>query len=392
MKRVQTAATRRPVAVDLFCGAGGLSLGLQAAGFHVAAGLDSNKHALQTYALNHKSKAIFCDVRTISGKQLLEQASVSHVDLLAGGPSCQGFSTHGKRLADDARNLLYREFMRLVSEIRPSTVLMENVKGLLLSRGGEYRDQVVSGFNKLGYRVVVGVLMAADFGVPQLRERIFFLASRLGSEIPLPQPQFAPPDSLLVRAGQVAEYRTVHDAISDLPAKGSQNHLMPIRYRKTPRNEYQALMRQGSDEIWNHVAKPVSPLARSIIERLNQGQGLRAIPPKDLPARFQIMRRISNGQLRRDCTTLYHRLSEDRPSYTITCYFTNVSAGAFTHPAENRAITPREAARLQSFPDRFRFYGSQIPMQIGNAVPPLLAEAVGRSIYRHIKRHGAEVA
>lgn len=383
---------RRPVAIDLFCGAGGLSYGLERAGFNVALGLDFDKHVVETYRANHDGRLLHADVKEINGKDLLEEAGVPEVDLLAGGPSCQGFSTHGKRLADDPRNFLYQEFMRLVADIQPATVLMENVKGLLIARKGAYKEEVLDSFRSLGYHVSGQVLLAADYGVPQLRERVFFVATKLGSDLVLPSPTHGSPDALPVQAGQLEPHVTLDQAIGDLPQIGDSSRIDPLPYTDSTSCDYQRVMRKGSDKIHNHVSRPLSALARSVVEQLGPGQGLRAIPPERLPPRFQRMRRISTGELRRDCTTLYHRLSPDRPSYTITCNFTNVSAGAFAHPYELRAITAREAARLQSFPDSFRFLGHAIPHQIGNAVPTLLAEAVGRSIFNHLAKYGAAVA
>jgi DNA (cytosine-5)-methyltransferase 1 len=389
--RSDALALGRPVAIDLFSGAGGLSYGLGQAGFDVRLGLDNDKHALATYAENHSGAALLADVREINGRDLMAEAGVSHVDLLAGGPSCQGFSTHGKRLADDPRNFLYKEFMRLVDDIRPSTVLIENVKGMLIAGKGAFRREVEAGFADMGYTVNARVLLAADYGVPQLRERVVFLASRIGDDLSLPAATFGKvPASGELEVG-LRPHRTVDHAFSDLPRIGDDHRLQPSAYRTRPKNDFQKEMRDGGSKVWNHVSRPLSPLARSVIQHLGPGQGLRALPPDKLPERFQKMRRIANGELRRDCTTLYHRLSPEKPSYTITCYFTNVSAGAFTHPYEDRAITAREAARLQSFPDSFKFVGSSIPRQIGNAVPPLLAKAVGTSVLDHLTRHG-EVA
>jgi DNA (cytosine-5)-methyltransferase 1 len=281
--------------------------------------------------------------------------------------------------------------MRIVDEIRPTTVLIENVKGMLISGKGAFRREVEGSFDEMGYHVDARVLLAADFGVPQLRERVFFVASKVGSDLKLPVGRFAKdPTSEQIDSG-ILPHRTVHDALSDLPHIGVHHRAEPSQYLTDPLTDYQKHMRQSSDAIWNHVSRPLSPLALSVIEHLGPGQGLRSLPPEKLPERFNKMRRIANGQLRRDCTTLYHRLSPSRPSYTITCYFTNVSAGAFTHPFENRSITPREAARLQSFPDCYKFVGASIPRQIGNAVPPLLAEAVGAELIEHLALH-AKVA
>ena len=335
--------SRQPTAIDLFCGAGGLSLGLQRAGFNVALGLDFDSHVVDTYRVNHNHVLLEADVRDVNGKDLLAEAGIPEVDLLAGGPSCQGFSTHGKRLADDGRNFLYIEFMRLVTDLRPATVLMENVKGLLIARKGAYHEEVVASFRELGYKVVGQVLLAADYGVPQLRERVFFLATRLGEDLALPDPTHGGPDTLAVQAGQLQPYVTLDEAIGDLPAIGESSRIEPLPYPGPSKCQYQHMMRTGSTAVYNHISRPLSPLAKSVIEQLEPGQGLRSIPPERMPARFHRMRRISTGELRRDCTTLYHRLSPERPSYTITCNFTNVSAGAFAHPYELRAITRREA-------------------------------------------------
>lgn len=383
---------RRPVAVDLFCGAGGLTLGLTRAGFDVRLGLDNDRHALGTYDVNHGGSGLLADVREVNGHDLLAEAGVDEIDLLAGGPSCQGFSTHGKRLADDPRNFLYEEFLRIVEDLRPATVLMENVKGLLIARKGAYRQELTDRLAAMGYRVTAGVLLAANFGVPQLRERVVFLATRVGNDLALPRQTHSATPTVTSTCDALLPHVTVAEAIGDLPLIGDNHRVEPFSYATHAQTAYQAIMRDDSAELWNHLSRPLSPLARSVVTKLGPGQGLRALAPEDLPERFKKMRRISTGELRRDCTTLYHRLAPDRPSYTITCYFTNVSAGAFTHPTEDRAITAREAARLQSFPDSYRFVGASIPRQIGNAVPPLLAEAVGTALLSHLRTHGSAAA
>jgi DNA (cytosine-5)-methyltransferase 1 len=385
--------SRSPVAIDLFSGVGGLSLGLEWAGFDVRLGLDFDHHALKTFTANHRGKGLLADVSEVSGKDLLAEAGVSEVDLLAGGPSCQGFSTHGKRFADDKRNFLYKEFLRLVAEIRPATVLLENVRGMLLSKRGAFRREIEESFRDLGYAIEGKLVLAADYGVPQLRHRVIFLATRL-SDLPIaaPAPSFADAGRLEVDPTIGRPHRTVADAISDLPLWGVDRHDMPVRYAGPAASEYQAETRSAGEVVFNHVTKTPSDLALSIISRVGQGEGLRSIPPEDLPDRFKRMRTISTGALRRDCTTLYYRLAEDRPSYTITCYFTNVSAGAFTHPFADRSISPREAARLQSFPDWFRFLGAYVPRQIGNAVPPLMAAAFGGAIREHLAEHDPSLA
>ena len=251
--------------------------------------------------------------------------------------------------------------------------------------------QVIESFESLGYSVDGQLLHAADYGVTQRRERVIFMASRLGSTIN-PDPTHGPRESVAVQAGHLLPYVTVEEAIGDCPKIAVDSRVEPLPETSRKLTPYQAEIRSGSTQVWNHVSRPVSELAMSIISQVGPGEGLRSIPSENLPERFHKMRRISNGELRHDCTTLYHRLSPAAPSYTITCNFKNVSSGAFTHPFENRAITAREAARLQSFPDTFRFYGSSIPRQIGNAVPPALGRVMGEAVLEHLRAHGRATA
>ena len=366
-----------PTVVDLFCGAGGLSHGFELAGFRVGAAVDADPVAAATYGLQNPTVPLFTDdVRTIKGKQLLRAAG-GYVDLVIGGPSCQGFSTHGKRDAGDPRNYLFKEFVRLVKELEPSWVVMENVKGLLTYDKGRYRDEIHASFKKIGYRIESRVLRAVDFGVPQFRERLFFIATRTDLPIHFPTPTHCSPDLAPIHG--LSPYVTVQEAIGDLPLIGEEGE--STNYTAGPDNSFQRYSRRyARKSLTLHRARRVSKLSMSIIPHVPQGSGIRAIPPHLLPERFQRMRTISTGALRKDCTTLYHRLSWERPSYTITCYFTNVSSGPFVHPTANRALTPREAARLQSFPDRYRFFDKNVQRQIGNAVPPLLAKAVAAEI------------
>jgi DNA (cytosine-5)-methyltransferase 1 len=367
--------------VDLFCGAGGLSHGFEMAGFRIGAAIDADPVAAETYRLQHPEVPFFIeDVRQIRGKHLKEAAG-GHVDLVIGGPSCQGFSTHGKRDPDDPRNYLFREFVRLVKEIGPSWVVMENVKGLLTYDRGRYRDEIHASFRRIGYRIESRVLRAVDFGVPQFRERLFFIATRTALPITFPTPTHAAPEVAPMLG--LEPYVTVRDAIGDLDLIGEEGE--SFGYQAQPETSYQRYARRYAPKrLTLHRARRVSKLAMSIITKVPQGAGIRAIPPHKLPERFRRMRTISTGALRRDCTTLYYRLSWDKPSYTITCYFTNVSSGPFVHPSENRALTPREAARLQSFPDRYRFFDKQVQRQIGNAVPPLLAKAVASEVFSKV--------
>jgi DNA (cytosine-5)-methyltransferase 1 len=371
-----------PSVVDLFCGAGGLSEGLRQAGFCPRVGIDFDKHAAATYRHNHPGVPVIeKDICTVTGAEILELSRVNRIDLVAGGPSCQGFSTHGKRMQDDPRNFLFKHFVRLVDELRPRMFLMENVRGMLTYNKGAFRRQIEAAFEEIGYRTNFAQVVAADYGVPQLRHRILFMGT-CDDNIPLTFPQPTHGES----AEGLRPYVTVEQAIGDLPSIGKDYTRESRPYHTPPQGPYQVYCRSGAPtEVSMHVGRPLSAQASKLAKFIGQGEGLRAVPVNHLPDRFKRMRRISNGELRRDCTTLYHRLSTERPSYTITCNYKNVASGPFLHPNEDRSISHREAARFMSYPDRYEFVGASIPRQIGNSVPPLLARAIGAHIFENLR-------
>lgn len=376
---VKSGERSQPTLVDLFCGAGGLSLGLEMAGFRPVYAVDFDRHAIATYKANHPDTYVACkDIADVTAREILNAAGGEPIDLIAGGPSCQGFSTHGKRIEDDPRNFLFHHFVRLVKQVKPKYFLMENVKGLLTYRGGYFRKLIESSFASAGYRVASRVVCAADYGVPQLRYRIVFIGTRTGGDLSFPEPTHGAADLLNGLLPAV----TVEDALSDLPLLGKDFYSTRREYATPPSNAYQRYLRKGvrSKSVSLHHTKPLSALSAEIVRLVKEGEGLRSIDPELLPARFQKMRKIANGALRKDCTTLYFRVSRSRPAYTITCNFRNVASGPFVHPREDRSFTFREAARLMSFPDSYIFEGAMLPRQIGNAVPPLLARAVGRTL------------
>jgi DNA (cytosine-5)-methyltransferase 1 len=378
-----TVKTSGPLCVDLFCGAGGLSEGLKMAGFTSIFAVDFDKHAGATYAKNHPCTELFVgDIANVQTSQILAAAKGREVDLLCGGPSCQGYSTHGKRQADDPRNFLFEHFVRLAEGIRPKWILIENVQGLLTYQNGYFKKVIIERLRGLGYEAEAKVLTAADYGVPQLRKRIFFVATRTGVPITFPEPTHG--DNVSTK-GKLQPYVTVGEALADLPALQGER-LDPFNYVSGPVNEFLNYVRDGAAQLTLHENRALSTQAMSIARHVREGEGLRSVPVEFLPERFQKMRRISNGALRQDCTTLYHRLSRTRPSYTITCNFRNIASGPFLHPVENRSLSTREAARLMSFRDTYEFVGSSLPRQIGNAVPPLLAKAVGEHIVSLIRK------
>lgn len=375
------------VVVDIFCGAGGLSEGFRLAGFDVAYALDRDLDSCESYRLNHD-------------KTKLEQASITDrrpkswarmfgdVDVIVGGPSCQGFSTHGRpggqrgrqlRWADpkDVRNRLWNQMHGVVSEARPRAFLLENVPGLAYAKDGRVQGEILRRFEELGYTVQAEILLAADYGIPQLRRRVFVVGVRKGLRFEFPSPTHLGGwrrDTLHrweTERQQRGLLRHISswEAIGDLPPLTST--VGRVRSGCTaPTSDYARLMRGATSELRDHEASSLGKY-ESILMHVPPGGTWRDVPPHLLPDRYRGMRRT-------DSTNLLGRLDPDRPAYTITTQFGNVTAGCFAHPFENRPISVREGARLQSFPDRYAFVGSASSRcrQIGNAVPPLLAQHI----------------
>lgn len=370
--------TTRPACVDLFCGSGGLSEGLKLAGFLPIFAIDFDKNATATYAKNHPETVVITkDIAALDPGEIIDAAKAIEIDLLAGGPSCQGYSTHGKRKAEDPRNFLFEHFIRIAKALRPKWILIENVQGLLTYNQGYFKNVILTKLQALGYHANARILCAADYGVPQFRRRIFFLATRMDVAISFP----APTHSENEKEG-LLPYVTVGDALGDLPSLSKSINSSKNGYASKPKGDYQNYVRAGSSFLSLHDARKLSTQAMSIASHVKEGSGLRSVPVDFLPERFKKMRRISDGSLRKDCTTLYYRLSRNHPAYTITCNFRNIASGPFLHPLENRSLSYREAARLMSFQDSYEFIGSSLARQIGNAVPPLMAKAVGEHIIK----------
>lgn len=384
--------TTTPRTIDLFCGAGGLSEGFRQAGYEVRAGLDFDAEAIVTARANHPEATFLCkDVRETSSAELLEAAGVDEVDVILGGPSCQGFSTQGRRgrwaSEDDLRNLLYREFARIVGELQPQWFLMENVPGLLYWNRGEFGLRVFKAFAEHGYKVWHKLVLAADYGVPQLRKRLIIVGTRTG--LPFEFPKQTHMGAYRRDAIELWERRrredfphlsphvSLWDAISDLPRLGETEGSESARYGGAAASDYQKEMRKGASWLYDHQAPVLGQVHLDLIKHVREGQTWREIPEELLPPRFAKIRRT-------DGTNLFARPDRNRPSYTIITQFNNVTTGAYTHPIENRAFSAREGARIQSFPDRYRFYGSMTSKyrQIGNAVPPHLAEVMARAMLR----------
>lgn len=336
--------------VDLFSGAGGLSLGLSHAGWTPVLAVDHWDDAVETYKANFSGHTVLLDEVSSLTPQRLAKLLPAEPDWVVGGPPCQGFSTVGKRDREDPRNVLVREFAQVVRTLRPVGFVVENVVGL---RDMRFVDEVCRLFERDGYTVTPMVLRAADFGVPQLRHRIFFIGSRLGLHFVKPEPQL-----------KEDSYVTVWDAIGDLPP------LLPGEaaetYTKPPSTPYQRAMRAGSKRLTSHVASNHPPALVKAISYVPDGGNRTSIPP-----RYQPKSGFHNS---------YSRLNSRAPAVAVTQNMGKPSGTRCIHPFQHRGLTAREGARLQGFPDTFHFMGgiTSQRLQIANAVSPILAAFLGR--------------
>jgi DNA (cytosine-5)-methyltransferase 1 len=340
------------VGVDLFAGAGGMSLGAREAGVDVRVAVESDPWAADTYARNHPFTHVICeDVARVRATHL---PKADENTILFGGPPCQGFSTSNQRTrgTKNLGNWLFLQFMRLVDEWEPSWVVFENVRGIMETENGQFLDCVVRVLESSGYRVSHWVLNALDFGVPQRRYRVFVIGSLHGKSVEQPTPTTKDPTS-------------VSQALTDLPllSNGAAEDWMP--YRQEAQSEYAHAMRGRLTKSANHVVTKNAPYILERYRHVPQGGNWQDIP----------LELITNYKDRTRCHTgIYHRLKEDAPSVVVGNYRKNM----LIHPWQDRGLSVREAARLQSFPDSYVFTGSIgfQQQQVGNAVPPLLARAV----------------
>jgi DNA (cytosine-5)-methyltransferase 1 len=311
--------------VDLFCGAGGMTQGFVQAGFEALASVEMTPIASATHQKNFPRCQHFCgDIATFDSQKCLEKMGYPEVHLVVGGPPCQGFSVAGKRDPNDPRNHLFREFIRVVSEIKPWYIVMENVPGILTMKKGMIKQEITDGFASIGYpHVSVAILESASYGVPQIRPRAIFIANRFGMSNPYPKPQLS-----------IAEYKPIESAISDLP---QWEPIPEINHEWT----------RHSPEYMERIAK---------------------VPP--------------GGSLYETYLDAFKRQYPGKPSMTVK----ENHGGTHIHPYLNRVISAREMARLQTFPDSFIFEGSmkKAMWQIGNAVPPRLAECIGYALIPYL--------
>ncbi|QEN06446.1 DNA cytosine methyltransferase (plasmid) [Thiospirochaeta perfilievii] len=339
------------------------------AGFNIIAAVEYNPQIAKTYMHNHPETKMFVDdIRNITTDEIekIFMSQKVQCDIIFGGPPCQGFSMAGKRIRakksflKDERNYLFKEYIRMVEKLRPKIFIIENVPGILNYNNGEVKQEIFETFRDLGYVLDAQLLCAADYGVPQLRKRAIFIGNRIGIN-----PKILFP----MKTNSLNNYVTVRDAISDLPPLDSGTGQVQTNYIKNfILTSYQQRMVSKSGIVFNHLSSKHKPETLKLLSMIKQGETM-----KDLPEKLRT-KSVHSGA--------YGRMVYDEPAYTLTTRLNTPSVGRITHPVQDRTITPREAARIQSFPDDYLFIGdiTSIGMQIGNAVPPLLAEKIGRNI------------
>ena len=350
--------------LDLFSGAGGFSCGLDFLdNYETVLAVDNNKHAIETFSHNFpNAKTIVGDILldTVK-KEIIDSAKNLNVNMIIGGPPCQGFSNKGKKLGlDDPRNFLFLEYLEVVEKLKPEIFIIENVKSMVTAANGYFMNEIQNKIESLGYYMTCSILNSKNYGVPQSRERAFILAYR-HKTLSLPFPETDTPI-------------TVRQAISDLSYLNSGEGSFISEYKNQYQSDYQYNLRKNSHALYNHIASNHSEIALKKLSLIPAERGKECLPPN----------MIGNQKFK----TTWGRLVWDDVSPTIDTRFDTPSNGKNSHPYLNRAITPREAARIQSFPDTFKFLGkkTEICKQIGDAVPPLLSKKLGESINMQINK------
>lgn len=371
--------------IDLFAGCGGLSTGFEMAGFNIPLAVEKDAWASDTYRINHpKTKVVTEDITQVTDLNSLLPFSTTTIDGIIGGPPCQGFSLSGNRDKKDPRNSLFMEFVRFVNHFQPLFFVMENVTGILSMRTKSdelVRDVILREFYNIGYNVSIFKLNAAEFGVPQSRIRVFFIGLR--NDIKYDK-ELIEPKGFLFGNNQI----TIEQAIMDLPQIEAGQGQETYDYTNEPTNDYQRWARENSSEIKNHIS--MKHTAR-LIERFSHIQYGESVA--DVELEFQQRKRGDASSLSGKTYSQNNmRPFPNKPSPTIPASFQS----NFIHPYLNRNYTAREGARLQSFPDRYVFLGKRTTMsweknlsqyqQIGNAVPPLLAKAIGTTLRNYLDK------
>jgi len=376
----------KPKAISLFCGAGGCSLGFKQAGYEIIYSNDIDPIAVNSYKSNFPNTIVEKKgIQEIDFLKKINQLGIKkgELDIIIGGPPCQGFSTAGSRFWDDPRNYLLKEYVRSLSEIQPKWFIMENVEGLLTLKNGEYLEQACKAFINLGYNVRIDKIYSQEYGIPQRRKRVFIVGSRICDEFSWPKPLY-PANGKIYKETPI----TLKDAFVNLPKPTPQKDFK-VKYEIRSNSELFEYYKSDLGKVSDHYSKELSEIQRERITSLDEGQTM-----KDLPENLQHKsykkrsnRRVMDGtpsHKRGGAPSGLKRLYYDEPGLTIT----SASIREFIHPLENRPLTVRECARIQTFPDDFEFSGSESQKikQIGNAIPPLLAKIIAREIKERLNK------
>jgi len=363
--------------IDLFSGVGGLSYGFaHDDNFEIVAANEILPNMAKAYSLNHPTAKVYAeDIQDFNAQKIEKDLNITanDIDIIVGGPPCQAYSTVGKRLIDDPRGKLFQEYYRVLKEFNPKLFLFENVKGLLSMQDGELLKTIILLFESLGYKVQYKLLNAADYGAPQIRERVVIIGSKLENNFQYPEPtHYNPEETLDIFNYTLQPYLTLEQAISDLPfIKSSEES---FEYASEPQNDFQKFMRKNAPtKLMDHNSPNNNPKLVKIMELLPDGG-----TPEDLPKSLRPTSGFKNT---------YCRLWWKRPATTITRNLSTPSSSRCIHPKAPRPLTTREGARIQCFPDMYQFYGSRGDrnLQIGNAVPTFLSSAVAKAILDHFK-------
>ena len=355
--------------VDLFAGCGGLSMGFLQAGFTISKAVELDSEAADTYKKNHKEVNVLVDdIKRIDNSSVF---CTGDADIIIGGPPCQGFSMAGARIRkgfiDDPRNYLFKHYFNVVKTVKPKIFIMENVKGLANTQDGKVFDEIKGTFQNPDlldgkpYRLFCNIIKAVEFGIPQKRERMIILGTTVGNS-DFEQIWDLTKEKLIRELPTFFDSTTVADAIGNLPPSTKDG----VIDNPTPLTDYQRYLASPAKSINNHSQSNHSNVAVDRIRRVENGQNFTVLKEK--------INSVHSGS--------YGRLRWNEQAPTITTRFDTPAGGRFAHPVENRTLTPREAARIQSFPDDFVFSGGRrsISRQIGNAVPPKISYFLARLV------------
>ncbi|OUR87184.1 hypothetical protein A9Q81_26040 [Gammaproteobacteria bacterium 42_54_T18] len=363
--------------IDLFSGAGGMSVGFTRAGFNITGSIELLEKYAKTHEINFpKCTSLFGDIRELTPSEFAKKTKISKNSptIVIGGPPCQTFSSAGQSkiqslsksdIKEDPRNYLFKSYFDYVAYFKPDVFVMENVPNLKTKYNGEIFENILKICSELGYEVTHDILNAADHGVPQVRKRLFIIGCKRGRKVEFPKPT------------HTNKPTTVYDAISDLPDIYDGIRARELPYSKNARlTKYQKILRNDSKVVDNNICRVSNDRAKKIFSHMKQGDKYMDLPKKVrniLPFREDIF------------PDRLKRLVLDKPSWTILAHI-GMDGYRYIHPTENRTLSVREAARIQSFPDHFIFNGNMREqyIQVGNSVPPLLAEALANAVRKHL--------